>query len=204
MSDRRSVPHPGISRTTNWPRRRDILSSPQRMLHVASSAEMENIPPQTGYNTVISFQQANGNLFRSNVPSVVFMNLQHQNYQKRRITVRWMLNKAVILMRVAVSTKSYGESVDTPELLFPRYSKRSTNIIRYAQVQCMSQLGGTSEGELLRNILSRNIHGDYANRINVSGLDGRRALKSTRLYKCIKMAVKPIPAFSSATEISMN
>ncbi|KAF7257448.1 hypothetical protein EG68_05141 [Paragonimus skrjabini miyazakii] len=63
----------------------------------------------------------------------------------------------------------------------------------------MSQLGGTSGGELLRNI-----HGDYTNRINVSGLNGKRALKSTRLKKCIKMAVKTIPAFSSATEISIN
>ncbi|KAF7259792.1 hypothetical protein EG68_03070 [Paragonimus skrjabini miyazakii] len=53
-------------------------------------------------------------------------------------------------------------------------------------VQCMNQLGGTSEGELLRNILSRNIHGNHANRINVSGLNGKRALKSTRPYECIR------------------
>ncbi|KAF5394002.1 hypothetical protein PHET_12434 [Paragonimus heterotremus] len=66
---------------------------------------MENIVPQTGYNTVISFQQDNGNSFFSNVPSVIFMNLQHHNYQQHRITVRWMLNKSVILMRVAVWTK---------------------------------------------------------------------------------------------------
>ncbi|KAF7233250.1 hypothetical protein EG68_06663 [Paragonimus skrjabini miyazakii] len=59
MSDRRSVPHPGISRTTNWRRRRDIMSSLQRMLHVGSSAETQNILSQTGYNTVISSQQAN-------------------------------------------------------------------------------------------------------------------------------------------------
>ncbi|KAF7249209.1 hypothetical protein EG68_09167 [Paragonimus skrjabini miyazakii] len=59
MSDRRSVPHPGIPRTTNWRRSRDILSSLQRMLHVGSSAEIENILSQTGYDTVISFQQGN-------------------------------------------------------------------------------------------------------------------------------------------------
>ncbi|KAF7234099.1 hypothetical protein EG68_12524, partial [Paragonimus skrjabini miyazakii] len=71
-------------------------------------------------------------------------------------------------------------------------------------VQCMSQLSGTSEGELLRNILSRNIHGDYANNISISGLNGKRSLKGTKLYTCIKMTIRTIPAFSSATDVSNN